>query len=180
MDARRPAATSLLQIHQGRDAMDRTHRRHIFSRLLLPTAYCVLPTLLLAVGCSTTLNRNAAANNPPIVRVRLHGSQEELTVVASQPPIYRTDSDPTPRILGLPKNVAVPIVLTPNGWRVGGTTLGTGVLTIQPAAEGTVAIQPATGDALVTAHPRPYRGTFRLVPVTAAKFDVINEVDIDG
>src|SRR2546423_433303 len=172
MDARRLLQSTYCRFHQGRDAMDRMKklRRRLISYFLLPTAYCILPTLLLALGCSTTLNRNAAANNPPIVRVRLHAAQDQLTVVASQPPIYRTDSDPTPRLLGLPKNVAVPIVLTANGWRVGGTTLGTGVLTIQPAAEGTVAIQPATGDASVTSRPRPYRGTFRLIPAANGKF----------
>jgi len=49
------------------------------SRLLRPAAHSVLPALLLFVGCSTSLNRNIAATNPPIMRVRL--LQSSLTYV---------------------------------------------------------------------------------------------------
>src|SRR5947209_20241466 len=140
-------------------ASPRSRSRRPIRRALRAVAHGLLPTLLLILGCSTTLNRTTSGGNPPLVRVRLHAAQEQLAVMAVQPPVYRTESDPTPRLLGLAKNTPTPITLTANGWRVGGTTLGTGVLTLQPAGEGTVAIQPATGDASVTGRPRAYRGT---------------------
>src|SRR2546423_13566867 len=89
------------------------------SRIFLPTAYYLLPAILL-LGCSTTLNRNIASTNPPIVRVRLLVGLEKLTVVAGERPVFRTDSDPTPRLLDLPKNAPIVFSLGPGGWRVGG------------------------------------------------------------
>jgi stage II sporulation protein D len=123
------------------------------------------------------LNRNVAATNPPIVRVRLLTSLDAVTVIASEPPVYRTESDPTPRVLGLPKGVPIVVKLNSAGWQVGGTTLGSGKLTIQPTVEGSVSVQVA-GPA--DNKPRNYRGLYKFVPVSAGKFDVVNEVDIDG
>jgi stage II sporulation protein D len=144
---------------------------------LLPAAYCLLLTLLFA-SCSTNLNRNVAATNPPIVRVRLLTSQEAVTVIASEAPVYRTESDPTPRVLGLPKGLPIVIKLNSAGWQVGGTTLGSGKLTIQPTVEGSVSIQ--AGGAAADNKPRNYRGLYKFMPVSAGKFDVVNEVDIEG
>src|SRR5712671_4422124 len=142
-----------IRFHQGRDAMARIHYciRRNSSRIFLPTAYYLLPAILL-LGCSTTLNRNIASTNPPIVRVRLLTNLEKLSVIASERPVFRTDSDPTPRLLDLPKNTPIVFSLGAGGWRVGGTTLGTGVLTIQPAGEGTVGIAPVMPGA---AQPQP-------------------------
>src|SRR5258708_39728687 len=111
------------------------------SRIFLPLALFLLPTLVF-LGCSTALNRNIAATNPPNVRVRLLMNLDKLAVVASERPVFRTDSDPTPRLLDLPRNTPIVFSLSPAGWRVGGTTLGSGTLIIQPAGEGTVAIAP--------------------------------------
>jgi stage II sporulation protein D len=151
-------------------------------RFLLPTACCLLPAVFLA-SCSTNLNRNVAATNPPIVRVRLLTSQDAVTVIASEPPVYRTESDPTPRVLGLPKGAPIVIKLNSSGWQVGGTTLGSGKLTIQPTVEGSVAVQsstPGPGGAAAADKARPYRGLYKFVPVGGGKFDLVNEVDIDG
>ena len=148
---------------------------------ILPTAYWLLPTLLLAIGCSTTLNRNVAATNPPIMRVRLMMGIPQLMVAASVPPVYRTDSDPTPRVLGLPKNTPMAISLTPAGWRVGTTVLGSGVLQIQPAQEGSITVAPVlTGVPEKPVVARAYRGIYKLVPTSATTFDLVNEVDIEG
>lgn len=150
------------------------------SVLSLPTAFLILPAILL-VGCSTTLNRNVAATNPPIIRVRLLMSIDQLVVTASQPPVYRTESDPTPRVLGLPKGTPIQVSLTPAGWRVGSTILGSGTLTIQPAAEGSVTIAPVLAAPTdKPSGPRAYRGLYRFVPVAPTKFDVVNDVDIEG
>ena len=138
-----------------------------------------VPALAFA-GCSTNLNRNLAATNPPMIRVRLLSVQDQVAITAIEQPTYRIESDPAPRTLGLQKNVPAMISLTPAGWRIGGTVLGTGILTIQPVAEGSVAISPVAATGTAPATPRPYRGQFKFIPVTATKFDVINEVDIDA
>src|SRR5258706_14179524 len=134
--------------------MARIHHpiRRNSSRVTLPIACFLLPAVLL-LGCSITLNRNIASTNPPIVRVRLLTGLEKLTVVASDRPVFRTESDPTPRLLDLPKNAPIIFSLGPGGWRVGGTVLGSGILTIQPAGEGTVGIAPVAGGGAATHTP---------------------------
>jgi stage II sporulation protein D len=145
----------------------------------IPIALCVLVIVLL-IGCSTTLNRQAANNHPPIVRVRLLLAQDQLTLLASQPPIYSTESDNTRRPLALPRNAPINVSLTPEGWRIGSTILGKGTLTLQPTAEGSLAIAPLAGPSEKPIAPRPYRGTYRLFPVGPTRFDVINDVDVEG
>lgn len=147
------------------------------SRFSFPVSICLVLVVLL-VGCSTSLNRNTAVTNPPLMRVRLMLGQEQLTIVASQPPIYRTGSDPTPRALILPSNTPMVVTLTPAGWRIGSTILGNGSLTIQPAVEGSVKVAPVIAGTVSAA--RAYRGSFRLVPVSPTKFDLVNDVDIEG
>jgi stage II sporulation protein D len=173
---------SLLQHMQPRqDAMAKS--RLSSSRntywLGVPIALCVLVIVLL-IGCSTTLNRQAASTRPPQLRVRLLLSLDQLTLVATQPPIYSTDSDTTRRPLALPRNTPVNVSLTPDGWRIGTTTLGKGTLTIQPTAEGSLAIAPLAAPSEKPSAPRPYRGSYRLVPVAPTRFDVINDVDVEG
>lgn len=147
------------------------------SRFFPPLAFGLMLAVLL-IGCSTALNRNTTVTSPPLMRVRLLLAQEQLTIVASQPPIYRTESDPTPRALVLPGNVPMIVTLTPAGWRIGSTILGTGTLTIQPAVEGSVKVAPVIAG---TVSPlRPYRGSFRLVPISPTKFDLVNDVDLEG
>src|SRR5437879_12247339 len=115
-------ASSAVDSPPRQDAMARiAHRIKPLFRLLLPTAYCLLPTLLLGIGCSTTLNRNVAATNPPIIRVRLLTSLDQVVVIASEQPVCRTESDPTPRLLGLPKGTPFRAALTGHGWRSDGT-----------------------------------------------------------
>lgn len=149
------------------------------SHFSLPTALCLVLVAML-IGCSTTLNRNTSVSTPPLMRVRLLLGQEQLTVVASQPPIYRTDSDPTPRALILPSNTPMVVTLTSAGWRIGSTILGNGILTIQPAVEGSVKVAPVIANTVSS--PRAYRGSFRLIPLatSSTKFDLVNDVDIEG
>jgi len=105
--------------------------------------------------------------------------QDRVTVIASQPPVYRHRIRPDAAPAGASEEHAVTIELTSAGWRVGDTTLGSGILTIQPTVEGAVAIQsqpitPPTRARVLTA------GCTNFVPVAPRKFDLINEVDIDG
>ncbi|MGH7213802.1 MAG: SpoIID/LytB domain-containing protein, partial [Tepidisphaeraceae bacterium] len=126
--------------------------------------------LLLPLGCSQNVGRPPLPASVPVVRVRLLESQQQVNVTATEPPIVRTSKDPELRRLNFPEGVAVQVGLSSSGsWQVGNVTLGQGELTMTPATEGTVAVN---GQA--------YRGRFRLVPVGSGKFDVVNDVDIDG
>jgi stage II sporulation protein D len=90
-------------------------------------------------------------------------------ISASEPPTVRTVSDPRPKRLEFPRGTGVPLVLSAGTWQVGDVSLGSGVLTLQPASDGSFHINGQS-----------YRGEYRFVPVEAGKFDVVNHVDIDG
>lgn len=104
-----------------------------------------------------------------VIRVRLMNDVDELIVSASQPPRYLLPGAPE-RILNLPANVAVGFKRTRLGnWQCGLTDLGPGGdLVLTPAAVGALRIDG-----------KPYRGTIRLVPVSAGKFDVVNDLNLD-
>ena len=152
--------------------------RLILKRWLSHRLLMALVPVLLLVGCSTLLNRGPASNNVPTVRVAILVKQTSVLISASQPPIYFTETDSTPRQLNLPVDQPIQVALTPQGWRIGGTMIGTGALTIQPAIEASVKVGPyAAGEAPSLL---AYRGEYHLVPGETGKFDVINKVDIDG
>jgi stage II sporulation protein D len=127
----------------------------------------VLAALLWPLGCAHRA-RPRPLEGVPVVRVRLLQDQHLVTLTASRPPrVSLGGASTTP--LDVPRNEAVPVRLTPQGWRVGDATFpSTGPLTIQPEADGTVAINGT-----------PYRGRYRFVP-TSQGFDVVNDVDVDG
>jgi stage II sporulation protein D len=143
---------------------------HLLSAALLP--------VLLLVGCSSLLNRGSSSNNVPTVRVAILLKQTSVLITASQPPIYFTESDPTPRTLKLPPNRPIALTLLPGGWQMGGTMIGNRTLTIQPAVEGSVSI--ASLDKSESQIPAAYRGQYRFVPSDNGKFEVVNDVDVDG
>jgi stage II sporulation protein D len=89
-------------------------------------------------------------------------------VAANEPPIVSSAATPQGQRLAFPAGVAVPIALSANGWRIGNITYGSGELTVQPAQIGSVSVNGQS-----------YRGQYRLVPVAAGKFDVVNDVNID-
>jgi stage II sporulation protein D len=124
--------------------------------------------LLLPLGCS----HRARAPSPvgaPVVRVRLLQDQHLVTLTASRPP-SASIGPARPVLLELPRNTAVPVRLTGQGWRVGDETLASpGELVIQPDGDGTVSVNGT-----------PYRGRYRFVPTPQGSFDVVNDVDIDA
>src|SRR5438876_2575879 len=126
----------------------------------------VLLAVLLPAGCAKTV---PPATRGPIVHVRLLSSQDQVLLTANEPPALRAGSDTSPRSVPFPQNQAVQVILAPDGWRIGNMPAGSGELIIKPAADGSV---------LVNGH--SYRGQFRLVPVSADKFDLVNELDVDS
>ena len=129
---------------------------------------CLL--LLPPMGCSQQgINRSNLSGDVPVVRVRLLQSQSQVMVAASESPYIRASSETEGRTVNFPRGTAVPVALSPAGWRISGATIGHGELLIQPARDGTVSVNG-----------QPYRGRYRLVPIGNNKFDVVNDVDIDG
>lgn len=119
-------------------------------------------------GCTPRVPQESQALSDQTMRVRICPMAEQVMLSGSEPPVYFTSEDRTPRQLDLPRNVAVPVRYTAEGWLVSNTRLGRGVLYIQPTAVGAIAFDSKT-----------YRGQFRLVPIGGSVFDVVNDVDID-
>ena len=141
--------------------------------------FSLLLLVLLLVGCSTTLNRNTGSVNAPIMRVRLMSAQDQVALVSSAPPVYRTENDRTPRALDLAKNTPAVIELKNHAWLLNGRVFGQGQLELQPAVEGSLAVASTVAGSPL-AVPRAYRGHYVFVPTSDSKFDVVNYVDIDG
>lgn len=136
---------------------------------LLGLMFALAPALLFPLGCSENNKVVSRPTSAHIMRVRLLQGLDTVTIAASQPPLYKTGSDPTQRLLNLPTAKPYAVTLSSGQWKVGNTTLGSGELTILPAQEGSVSVNKLG-----------YRGRYRLVPVSAGKFDVVNDVDIEA
>lgn len=137
-------------------------------RLLLLLVVALL--VLLPVGCSSQdLKPADFSGHTPVLRVLVLQGKNTVQFTASQQPIVQTSSTPQPHRLDIAPSKAVPLALTPVGWRLGNVIVGTGELQINPASEGTVAFDGQS-----------YRGRFRLVPTGPDKFDVVNDVDLEG
>lgn len=104
-----------------------------------------------------------------MVRVKIMPDLTQATISASEPPMVRLSSEPAPRKLNLTGGDVTLTSAKTGGWSLGTATLGPGELILQPAADGTVSING-----------KAYRGRYRFVPLGDGRFDVINDVDIDG
>ena len=137
-------------------------RQHAWVVFLLATLW--------PMGCAPKA-RPRPDGGAPVMRVRLLQDQHLVTITAGRPPSAWLGTS-SARVLDLPRNTAVPVRLTPQGWRVGDEELGAaGELTIQPDGDGSVSVNGT-----------PYRGRYRFVPDTNASgtFDVVNDVEIDA
>lgn len=127
----------------------------------------LLALLLLPLGCAQDVQPSALPDNrTPIVRVRLIENRDVVRIAASSPPSVKSGAD---RAQSFNMQTAVDVTLSAGGWRVGNQTLGTGELVFEPSREGSLKVDGVT-----------YRGRLRLVPVGPGRFDVINDVDVDG
>lgn len=104
----------------------------------------------------------------PLVRVRLLSDETVVQLAATSNPMFRTSSVPQDKVLNIAGRT-VEIRLNERGWMFGGTQVSSGVLTLTPQPEGTLSINGHT-----------YRGGFRFVPTGGNRFDVVNDVDVDG
>ncbi len=142
----------------GMDAMKR-----------LTLALFLLCLMAALSGCNPPLEESHLDGSVPIVRVRILDNLSELSITAAQPPTISVSSDPALRRLNVADDAVVRIRLEADRWKLGNAAVGAGVLTITPAAEGSVTVNGSA-----------YRGAYRLVPTGDGRFDVVNDVDIDG
>ena len=106
----------------------------------------------------------------PIVRVRLLEAQSEVTVASTESVAFREAPGVSPRPLNVPRKQPSPSAApAPAG--------ASATSTSTPASSRS---SPSAKAALLSINGKPYRGDCRLVPVGAGKFDVVNDVDLEG
>ncbi|HMB94932.1 MAG TPA: SpoIID/LytB domain-containing protein [Tepidisphaeraceae bacterium] len=103
------------------------------------------------------------------MRVCILSNQEQVVVAASSAPLMKSANETQSRRIGFPAGAAIPVTLSPAGWRIGNVTFAGGELIVQPEPIGSISINGSS-----------HRGRYRLVPVAANRFDVVNDVDIDS
>lgn len=150
----------------GKEAMNAPRRRKAVGLRLVQAVGLLL---LLAAGCTHRPISTLPGASVPRVRVLLLDKQQNITLLASDQTAVRQSTDSAPKPLNLPSQTPVPVERTPDGWRVGEARFGPGELWLLPASPGALRVNG-----------RAYRGQYRLVPTTEGRFDVVNDVDVDG
>src|SRR5438270_10452346 len=76
---------------------------------------------LLPCGCSSSPDLKPAdfSGHTPIVRVLILQGITSVQLTATRPPIVTTSSVPSPHRLEVAPSTAVPLTLSPVGWRLG-------------------------------------------------------------
>lgn len=120
-------------------------------------------------GCAQQSGRYAPAAGTPTVRVLILENQQQVNVSATAMPTIHVGPQGPAQQLQFPAGMSVPISLTPAGWQIGSAQLGIGELLLDQAVDGSVRIDK-----------HAYHGRYRFVPVAGGRFDVINDVDLDG
>src|SRR6185437_5900357 len=123
---------------------------------------------LLPAGCSESQHRVDVTQGSLMVRVLVMENRPQVDLSATQPPLVRVGTG-SPEQIGIADGLAVNISHTGAGWKIGNLDFPTGELCIDPADEGSASVE---GHA--------FRGKYRLVPRANGKFDVVNDIDVDG
>jgi stage II sporulation protein D len=158
----------------GRDAMEHFRqgsRTPFFRTSMLFSLFAIalmVGCTLVPSGCSQSSNHPVPVRGTPIVRVLILNNQTNVQLSATQQPTVQVGNGAS-QTLGLSGGGAVPVTLTASGWQIGSTSVGMGELTIIPASIGSVAVAGHS-----------FRGQYRFLPKNNGKFDVINDVDVDG
>lgn len=118
-------------------------------------------------GCRSHPASQPVTGAAPVVRVLLMSQISSANLAATANPMVQV-GDGSARSVGLSTAGTLPISHSAGRWTLGQTALGTGVLIITPAADGTLQING-----------KRYRGKLRFIPRNDT-FDVINDVDIEG
>ncbi|HEY1922090.1 MAG TPA: SpoIID/LytB domain-containing protein [Tepidisphaeraceae bacterium] len=133
----------------------------------LATLGLVIFLAALPVGCSEESEPIAVAPNVPRVRVLLLQDVDRADIAADEPQISLDSSPPVNSVI-FPQSLTTPVSLGADGWHIGRRVIRGGVLTLQPANSAPINVNGVA-----------YRGSIRLLPSGAGRFDVINDLDTE-
>jgi stage II sporulation protein D len=133
----------------------------------LATLGLILFFAALPVGCTEEANTTPAVSTAPRVRVLLLQDVDRADLVADDPQIT-LDAAPASNATLFPRGLTAPVSLAADGWHIGRRVIRPGVLTLQPTNTDPIEVNRIA-----------YRGSIRLLPSGAGRFDVINDLDVE-
>jgi stage II sporulation protein D len=122
-----------------------------------------LALLLIPSACSEDASQPIASTAPRI-RVLLAEDLDHADLSGDGAAIAL---DSRPLGYQLSAAIATPISLDKQGWHMGRSLIPNGILKITP------------GDSALTVNGIAYRGEIRLIPTTAGRFNIINDIDVE-
>ncbi|MGD0540863.1 MAG: SpoIID/LytB domain-containing protein [Tepidisphaeraceae bacterium] len=122
---------------------------------------------VLPVGCIQESQTTPVVSTAPPVRVLLLQDVDSADLIADNPRIT-LDGASANSAVAFPQGMTVSISLASDGWHIGRRTIRAGVLTLQPTNADPIQVNRTA-----------YRGSVRLLPAGAGRFDVINDVDAE-
>ncbi len=134
--------------------------------ILRTAAISPVAVSLLSTGCSQSQPPGIVQQGPPMVRALVLENRPRVDLSATEPPMLRVGGGSAERV-ALP--ASTPVVYTGSGWKVGNLEFATGELSIEPVGEGSVSVDNHS-----------YRGRYRFVPKAGGKFDVVNDITVEG
>ncbi len=134
-------------------------------------AWLLGPLLFIPLACAPNLGPSGVPPGTPTVRVLLLENRQTVSLSASAAPTVRVGGGSSQR-LNFPSGSSVAVSLNASGWQIGNASLGSGEMVLEPSVEGSLSV----GAAKVM----PYRGRMRFVPSGGDRFDVVNDVDVEG
>ncbi|HEX4054763.1 MAG TPA: SpoIID/LytB domain-containing protein [Tepidisphaeraceae bacterium] len=133
----------------------------------LLTLCTLLFLVVLPVGCSQEANPTPVASTSPLIRVLLLQEVDRADLAADDPQIS-LNGQLANGAVGFPRGLTVPVWLASDGWHIGRQVIRTGVLTLRPTSGNPIRVNRIA-----------YRGSIRLMPSGAGRFNVINDVDVE-
>jgi stage II sporulation protein D len=103
-----------------------------------------------------------------MVRVLVGENRPRIDLRAIESPTVHLASGQTQR-LALSGGAPADVVFDGTSWKIGDADFGAGEVLVEPTGEGTVSIAGQS-----------HRGKYRFIPKPGGRFDVINEVDVEG
>lgn len=127
--------------------------------------------LFIPLACTPNLGQTGVPPGTPTVRVLLLENRQSVSLSASAAPMVRVGGGASQR-LNFPSGDAVSVALNASGWQIGNASLGSGEMVLDPSVEGSLSVGAGK--------PLPYRGRLRFVASSGDRFDVVNDVDVEG
>ena len=127
--------------------------------------------LFLPLGCGQNLGEVSVPPGTPVVRVLLLENRQQIGMAAPGEMVVQIGGQTAHRLTLAAGEARVS--LTASGWHLGDASLGSGEMVVEPGGEGSISVGNPS-------KPQPYRGKIKFIPIAADRFDVVNEVDVEG